>query len=78
MTNGAGAKVYWNGNLESQDTTVTSRSKAPPPGNVVIGRFDVDVDGRYTSVEIDEFAIWDQVLTDAQIKALSDYYLPPS
>ena len=75
--NDGGVKVYWNGQLQSQSPDIVDiRPMDPPPGNVVVGRLNVDEDDKYSSVVVDEFAIWDQVLTEEQINILSDYYLP--
>ena len=69
--------VYKNGEAQgSPDTSFRSGTLAAVPGNLVLGRRRIDWDTGYSSVEIDELVIFDEVVSAGDISRIHDMSNP--
>ena len=76
MDHGEGLIGYQNGVEVLSASYRRSYHKDPRNGHLFIGKRGYSLDSHYASVEIDELAIWDQVLSPDEISALNDLYFP--
>ena len=66
-----GLTVHHVGSLEQSDTSKDPGTHSASSGRMVIGRKAVDVNAFYTSVVVDELALWNRSLT---AKEINDMY----
>ena len=74
---GEGFQIYHDGINVLNDTTKASNSNSrrylpPNNGRIVIGRYRVDLDAGYASVQVDELLFYNRTLTEPEIKMLSN------
>ena len=67
---GEGIRIYYDGSEVASDTTKTARSRSAGDGRIVVGRWYIDRDENYASVEIDELIFFNQALTVDNIETL--------
>ena len=75
-TGSSGITVYSDGVQRGTDTSLTSRSYDPVPGNVVIGRRAVGSDTLYSSLIIDEVTIFDKEISGEDITKIYEMSAP--
>ena len=75
MNPGKGTIGYENG-VEVERGSAGSQSPREQVGHLFIGRRGYTWDFAYASVEVDELAIWDRVLTPEEVQSLADMYTP--
>ena len=68
---GQGIRIYHNSIQVASDTTHTSRQWVPGNRKIVVGRFRNGGDVWYSSVLVDELHFFNRVLTEAEIRMLS-------
>ena len=72
---GEGVKVYHNGLIKAFDSFLPSQDvDIIGIGHLAIGRAGLDLNEKYTSVDVDEILIFDTALTDQEVKAIYDRY----
>ena len=69
-----GLFMYFNGVLAAAGTTPQPLSNGPAVGKTVIGRYDTNVDDKYSTVVMDEITMWNVVLTDQDVQDLFNPY----
>ena len=62
--------VYYDGTLQNTDYTSSDIRQTPGNGHVVVGKRWKNVDGFYTSVELDELVFFNRSLDELEIQAL--------
>ena len=72
-----GFQIYHDGINVLNDTTKASNSNSrgyipPNNGRIVIGRYLIDHDGLYASVQVDELLFYNRTLTEPEITMLSN------
>ena len=76
MNDGEGFIGYINGIEVGFSSTRHNYSLIPRIGHLIIGKRAYTMNNHYASVEIDELAIWDKILSPDEIMALNDFYFP--
>ena len=67
---GEGVRVFYNGQQVGSDTTSWGYIRHAPNGRIVIGRVYTDHSVYYSSVQIDQLALFNQSLNSTEISAL--------
>ena len=67
---GEGIRVFYNGHQVASDTTTWGPLRQAPNGKIVIGRVYTDHNVYYSSIQIDQLALFNQSLSNAEISAL--------
>ena len=67
-------QIYYDGEKRTGDSVLTVRTATPSDGRIVIGRKFGNVDGDYSTMEIDELALFNTALSSEQITYLYDSY----
>ena len=62
--------IYYNGELEGDDTSINSASLQAGNGRVVVGRHLPEQDRDYAGVEVDELLMFNNNLDGDQIEAI--------
>ena len=70
ISNGQGIRVFHNGQQVASDTTKDGRTRHAPNGKIVVGRMYTDHNVYYSSIKIDELALFNQALSSTEIRAL--------
>ena len=66
--------VYNNGEKAASDQTINMNNNfTHGKGRIVIGRHYSELNGKYTSVQLDELLFFNKALMDAQVMLLSKY-----
>ena len=68
--NGQGFKTYFNGDVAFTDTWKSALQTTLSNENIVIGRLYTDIDGYYTSIEMDELLFFNHTLSTEEINSL--------
>ena len=68
---GQGIRIYQDGNLMGNVTTLTNPYSGKSSGKIVIGRRYPYINNFYSSVEVDELLFFNQSLTEPEITTLS-------
>ena len=66
-----GISIYQNGQHVGNHTTINQSSTNAPDGKIVIGRVFTEINNFYASVQVDELLFFNQTLTEAEIRLLS-------
>ena len=69
--NNQGYSVYHNGQWVGNNTSGSVTTFTPGDGRMVIGRFFVNQDRDYSSVEVDELTLWNRPLTVQEVEMLA-------
>ena len=69
--NQEGISIYQNGQHVGNHATITQSSSNAPDGRIVVGRVLTGVNNYYASVQVDELLFFNQTLTEAEIRLLS-------
>ena len=67
---GEGIRVFYNGQQVASDTTSWGYIRHAPNGKIVIGRVYTDHNVYYSSVHIDDLALFNRALNSTEISAL--------
>ena len=65
-------QIYYDGEKRTGNSVLTARTDTPSDGRIVIGRKSGDVDGEYSTIGIDDLALFNTALSSEQITDL--YY----
>ena len=69
-TDGEGIRIYYNGKEERCDTIKHAAPYSTDDGRIVVGRYWVDRDERYSSVQVDELIYFNEPLTDTDVQSI--------
>ena len=68
-----GIRIYHDGMEVGSDTNIQGNPKHNGDRRIVFGRYFADSAGTYSSIQIDELLLFNQLLTDPQVTILSQY-----
>ena len=71
-----GIRIYYNGTEEDRDTAKTTEfgPYSAGDGRVVVGRWFIERDDRYPSLQVDEMIFFNRHLSSDEIAALATVY----
>ena len=67
-------QIYYYGEKRTGNSVLTVRTATPSDGRIVMGRKYDDVDGDYSTMEINDLALFNTALSSEQITYLYDSY----
>ena len=68
--NGEGIRMYVNGTEVASDKYKTARSRPAGDGRIVVGRYLIDTDEYYSSIEVDELIYFNASLTSDEVQSI--------